>query len=61
MNKLFQLKVPRKTLKAITLETGEPADAETSFTNHTVQKTISCSMSEETMEVNVPSELHHDG
>ena len=27
MNKLFRLKVPRKTLKAITLETGELASA----------------------------------
>ena len=28
------------------------ADAETSFTSHTVQKTISCAMSEKTVEVN---------
>ena len=46
MNKLIKLKVPRKTLKAITLETVE---------------TISCAMPKKTMEVNLPSEHHHDG
>ena len=46
MNKLIKLKVLRKTLKAITLETVE---------------TISCAMPKKTMEVNLPSEHHHDG
>ena len=49
---LISLKVPIKTLKAITLEMGGPADAETGFTHHTVPKMISCAMSEDTVEVN---------
>ena len=49
MQKPILMKVPRKTLKAITFETGEP---ETGFTNHTVQKSISCAMSEQAVEVN---------
>ena len=52
IDKPISQKVPRKTLKAITLKTGEPADAETGFTNHTVLQTISCAMSKKTVGVN---------
>ena len=50
----------RKTLKAITLETGQVMQRQVS-TDHTVQQTISCTMSEKILGVNLPRALHHDG
>ena len=61
MNKPIRLKVSRKTRMAATPDTGEPADADTGFHQSHSPTNDLCAMSKKTVEVNLPSALHHDG